>query len=156
MFWKPQMNTLYLETLTLEVLFRYVISFSAAKIFSVCFHLFTLFSARSSHHSRRACKKGVLKNFVNVTGNHLCCSLLLIKLQAWHLFWRTSLNNCFWAVLAPLAVTYAFYFIFSTYRSSHLRCSVKKGVLRNFAKALQFYLNRDSGTGVFLWILQSF
>ena len=29
-FWKPPMNTLYLETLTLEVPFRYIISFSAA------------------------------------------------------------------------------------------------------------------------------
>ena len=29
-FGKPQMNTLYLETLTLEVPFRYIISFSAA------------------------------------------------------------------------------------------------------------------------------
>ena len=29
-FGTPQMNTLYLETLTLEVPFRYIISFSAA------------------------------------------------------------------------------------------------------------------------------
>ena len=27
-------------------------------------------------------KKGVLKNFVNFTGKHLCGSLFLIKLQA--------------------------------------------------------------------------
>ena len=30
------------------------------------------------------------------------------------------------------------YFIFSTYRSSHRRCSLKKGVLSNFAKGLHF------------------
>ena len=52
------------------------------------------------------------------------------------------------------------------------RCSVTKGVLRNFAKftgkhlcqslfsiklkALQLYQKRDSGTGAFLWILQNF
>ena len=28
------------------------------------------------------CKKNVLKNFANLTGKHLCCSLFLIKLQA--------------------------------------------------------------------------
>ena len=28
------------------------------------------------------CKKGVLKNFANFTGKHLCWSLFLIKLQA--------------------------------------------------------------------------
>ena len=55
----------------------------------------------------------------------------------------------------------------ANFRSSHRGCSVKKGVLRNFAKftgkhlcqslfsnkvagALQLYLKRYSGTGVFL------
>ena len=28
-------------------------------------------------------KKGVLKNFTNFTGKHLCCKRFLIKLQAW-------------------------------------------------------------------------
>ena len=37
------------------------------------------------------------------------------------------------------------------FRSSHRRCSVKKGVL-----SLQLYLKRDFGTGVFLWILRNF
>ena len=47
-------------------------------------------------------------------------------------------------------------------RSSQQRCSVKIGVLRNFTKftgqhlCLQLYLKRDSGTGVFLWILLNF
>ena len=61
------------------------------------------------------CKKGVLKDFVNFIGKHLCWSLFLIKLQAWHLFWRTSANDCFCTALAPLIVTYPFYFIFSTF-----------------------------------------
>ena len=34
----------------------------------------------------------------------------LIKFQAWHLFWRTSANVCFCTALAPLSVTYLFYF----------------------------------------------
>ena len=31
------------------------------------------------------CKRGVLKNFLNFTGKHLCWSLFLIKLQVWEL-----------------------------------------------------------------------
>ena len=61
-------------------------------------------------------RKGVLKNPVNLTGNHLCWSLFLINLQAWHPFWRTSVNDCICTELAPLVVTYPFYFIFSTCR----------------------------------------
>ena len=59
-------------------------------------------------------------------------------------------------------------------RSNHRRCSVRKGVLGNFAKftgkhlcqilflirlqawGLQLYLKRSSGTDVFLWILRDF
>ena len=59
-------------------------------------------------------------------------------------------------------------------RSSYQTCSIKKCVLRNFAKftwkylrqslflikmqdlGLQLYQKRDSGTSVFLWILQNF
>ena len=47
-------------------------------------------------------------------------------------------------------------------RSNHWRCSVRKGVLRNFAKFTQNYLCQclywkwNPGTGVFLWILKNF
>ena len=62
----------------------------------------------------------------------------------------------------------------ATVRSSHRGCSVRKGVLRNFAKFtgkhlcqslflikmqdwdLQLYLKRDSGLGVFLWNFRHF
>ena len=37
-------------------------------------------------------------------------SLFLIKLQAWHLFWRISANNCFCTKVAL-----PFYFIFSNF-----------------------------------------
>ena len=67
---------------------------------------------------RWSVKKGALKNFANFTGNHLCWSLFIIKLQAWgpatffkrefdtsvlrwnlrifqeHLFWRAFVNLC--------------------------------------------------------------
>ena len=60
------------------------------------------------------------------------------------------------------------------FRSRHQRCSIKKGVLKNFPKfivkqlrhslflnkvvglSLQLYSKRDSDTGVFLWILRNF
>ena len=45
-------------------------------------------------------------------------------------------------------------FINTQYRSSHQRCSIKKGVLENFAKFTGLRpatgLQKDSGTGVFL------
>ena len=41
--------------------------------------------------------------------------LFLIKLQTWHLFWRTSAKDCFCTAHTPLTVTYPFYFIFSTF-----------------------------------------
>ena len=62
-------------------------------------------------------------------------------------------------------------------KSSHRRCSLQKGILRNFAKLTgkhlcqslffnkvaillkkkpELYLKRDSGTGFFLWIMQNF
>ena len=61
------------------------------------------------------CKKGILKNFINFIGKDLCWSLFLIKLQGWHLFWRTSANNCFCTALTPITLTYLFYFIFNTF-----------------------------------------
>ena len=51
------------------------------------------------------------------------------------------------------------------FRSSHQRCSLRKDVLRNFAKftgkhlaprRMQLYLKRDSGAGVFPWIFRNF
>ena len=49
----------YLETLTLEVPFRYIISFSAAQTFSVCLHWLTLFTTRSRQQSRGVLQKKV-------------------------------------------------------------------------------------------------
>ena len=59
-----------------------------------------------------------------------------------------------------------------SFRSSHQRCSIQKGVLRNFTKfagkhqcqslffnevaGLKLYWKRDSGTSVYLWILWNF
>ena len=60
-------------------------------------------------------KKGFLNDFVDFIGKHLCWSLFLITLQAWHLFWRTSTNDCFCTALPPLIVTYSFYFKFNTF-----------------------------------------
>ena len=51
---------------------------------------------------------------------------------------------------------------FSKFRSNRQRRSVKKGVLRNFAKLTgknlcqSLFFNKVVGTGVFLWILRNF
>ena len=59
-FWKPQSLS---RNINLRIPFRYIISFSAAQTFSVCFHLFILFTARSSHRSRGVRKKRYFKKF---------------------------------------------------------------------------------------------
>ena len=44
-----------------------------------------------SGHLRCSVKKGVLNNFANFTGVHLCCSLFLIKLQDFAEFLKTPI-----------------------------------------------------------------
>ena len=109
------MNALYLEKLTLEVPFRYIIYFPAIYFQCMFSLVYTVYCHMQPQEWRCSLKKGVLTTFVNFTGKHLCWSLFLIKLQAWHQFWRTSANDCFFAALAPLAVTYSFYLILSTF-----------------------------------------
>ena len=48
--------------------------------------------------------------------------------------------------------------ILRRFRSSHRRCSIEKGVLKNLAKGpdLQIFQKRDSGTGVYLWVYRNF
>ena len=75
------MNTLYLEILTLEVPFRYIISFSAAYLQCMFLLVYTVYCQKESQEQRCSGKKGVLKTFVNFTGKHLCWSIFLIKLQ---------------------------------------------------------------------------
>ena len=69
-------------------------------------------------------------------------------MQAWNLFWRIFVIDCFCTTLAPIAVTYPFYFIFSPYRSSHWRCSVKKVFLEISQKACNF-LKKEALAQVF-------
>ena len=71
------------------------------------FHQFSLksFSSRQNFtlhdalirrsHQRCSEKKGVLRNFVKFTGNHLCQSLFLIKLQAWGCEFCENFKNTF-------------------------------------------------------------
>ena len=86
-------------------------------------------------------RKGVLKNSVILTGNHPCWSLFLINLQTWHLFWRTSVNDCLFTALAQLAVTYPFYYIFKLF------CK-KKLFLEIVQKACNF-INKETVAQVF-------
>ena len=76
---------------SLEVPFRYIISFfSRTKFQCMSSLVYTVYCQKSC-----SVKKGVLKDFVNFLGKHLCWSLFLIKFQAWHQFWKTSANDCF-------------------------------------------------------------
>ena len=102
------MNVHYLETLTLEVPFRHIISFFSRINFQFMSPLMYTVYCRSSYQSR-----GVLK------GKHLC----------WSLFNNVSgltpilKNICQQLLLhctCTLTVTYTFYFIFSTFFSSSL------------------------------------
>ena len=54
-------------------------------------------------HRRCSVKKGILKNFANFTGKHLCWSFFFNKVAGIEyceisrsLFWRTSANGCFY------------------------------------------------------------
>ena len=111
------------------------------------------------------CKRGVLKNCIIFTGNHLCWSLFLIKLQSLHLFWRTSVNDCFCSALAALAVTYPFslYSAPSTSLSLLLLLtspifvfgSNSKG-LKEFKSGISFLLSFFDGVIFFLHVFSVF
>ena len=94
--------------------------------------------------------------------------------------WLKHILLLFWNVSFSLMITFCMEYcsevFLSQNRSSRQRCSVRKGVLRNFAKftgkylcqsardsfnkiagwGLQLYWERDSGAGVFLLILRNF
>ena len=70
---------------------------------------------------RRVLQKGVLRNFVKFIGKHLCQSLYFDKVAG-----LTLLKQRLWHKYFPVT--------FPKFRGRHRRCSVKKGVLRNFAK----------------------
>ena len=77
--------------------------------------VYTVYCQKQPSEQKCSVKRGVLKDFVNFVGKHLFWSLVLIKFQAWHLFAITSTNDSFCTALAPLTVTYPFYFLFSTF-----------------------------------------
>ena len=71
-------------------------------------HICNMSSNTRSSHQRYSIKTGVLKNFVNFTGKHLCQRVFLIKKRLWHRcspvnfakflrtpFYRAPLNDCF-------------------------------------------------------------
>ena len=62
--------------------------------------VYTVYCQKQTSEWRFSVKKGVLKDFVNFKGKHLCWSLFLINVQTWHLFWRTSANDCVCTALA--------------------------------------------------------
>ena len=80
------------------------------------------------------------------------------KLRIWTLFTQCLRNE--WLQSYNLNIISLQQF-FIKFRSSHRRCSMKKGVLKNFVKfkgkyLYLFALKIGSDTGVFLWILWNF
>ena len=110
----------YLETLTLEVPFRCIISFFGRINFQCVFICLHCLLREAAIRVEVFCKKRVLKDFINFIEKHLYWSLFLIKLQGWHLFWRTSSNDCFCTALAPLTVTMELSVLLSPSSSSSL------------------------------------
>ena len=148
---------------------------------------------------RCSVQKGVLKNFTKTTGKHLCQSLFLnkvaalrpatlLKLRLWHKYFPVSfakflrtpflkehlqrlLLYAIKLMLTPFSLFALFWF---AKRNNYRRCSLRKGVLRNFAKftgthlrqslsliELQAWkpeslLKRDFNTSIFLRILRNF
>ena len=127
-----------------------------------------------SSHQRRFIKKRVRKNFAKYTGKHLPWSVFLIKLQAFRLATLLKRDSYAGAEIYKIFNNTSFekHLRTTASRSSHKRCSIIKGVLKSFAKftgkhlyqslffnkvaGLQFYLKRDSRTGVLLRILRNF
>ena len=89
-------------------------------------------SFRNSH-SQMFIKIDVLRNLAIFTGKHRYWSLFLIKLQVFSYeiceIFRTP-YGCFWNSF----LHHYCYFGIKFWIRSHRRCSVKKGVLRNFTK----------------------
>ena len=105
------------------------------------YELFTIF--RSSHR-RYFIKKGVLENFANFIGKHLCKGLFFNKVGELRptllrgefpvnfakllrtTFWQNTFRNCL-GIFQNILIK-------NNLRSSHPEVFCKKGVLRNFTK----------------------
>ena len=80
--------------------------------------------------------------------------------------WKTCvffIFNLLVPLFRPSLFRVVLFFYISIYGSSQRRCSVKKGVRKNFPNFTGkhlcwslFLLKRDSNTGIFLWNLRSF
>ena len=114
-----------------------------------------------SSHWRCSLEKGVQENFVKFTEKHLGQSLFFNKVTGlWpatfcffeNLFYRTRLDDCLQLIRTFDIEMFLKNFKCrkSIYRSSHWRCSVRKGMACNFIK------KETSGTVVFLWIFAKF
>ena len=113
------MNTLYLETRTLKVPFRYISFLSwQHKLLVYVFISLRCLLPEAATRVELFFQKIVLKNFVNFIGKHLCWSLFLIKLQAWNL----PHHNCYYSEAVVRT------------------CSTKKRVLRSIAKFTRKHL----------------
>ena len=127
--------------------------------------VYTVYCQKLPTGYRCSVRKGVFKNFIKFIGKHLCWSLFLIKLQAWHLFWRTSSNDCFCTALAPLTVTTNLSVLLSPSSSSSLLLllispmfvfgSNSKG-FKEFKSGISFSLKSLSSVSFFFHVFSVF
>ena len=108
-FRNPQMNTQYLETLTLWVPFRCIICFWQHKLsvyFIIGLHWLL---PEVATRVEMFCIKNALKNFVNFIGKHLCClespfnkavglTPILKNICQWLLLNYTGTTHCYLSV----------------------------------------------------------
>ena len=118
-------KTLYGQVFGKWIHFQIILSLWELEVMTVCYACIAekslnrlLWLLLKSSNQRWSVKKCALKNFAKFTGNHLCWSLFIIKLQAWgpatffkrdsdtgvlrwnlqrfweHLFWRAFVNPC--------------------------------------------------------------
>ena len=131
------------------------------------FQSLTIFSKNRSSRPEVFCKKGVLRNFVKLTGKHLCQSLFYNKVAGKHLFLQNTFGGCFlkkfqhkYLIASDVSM---FCLLLSSWKASFLRCShqscsIKKSVLKNFTKVQgkqlhrRLFFNKVAGSGLQLFV----
>ena len=143
--------------------------FVRCKRFCAFLHLWNLFVKRKN----KKFKTGLMTSFIVLL---LVCNFAQNVLHSYfsttyrafqeNLFQETIFIDCFQKLFykichdKPFIINlylrvYILIFV-AVNKNSHTEVFCKKGVLRNFVSGLQLYQKRNSGTGVFLWILLNF
>ena len=125
-----------MKWLTHQGMLAFTFWFTIPFTISLPFTFYIQFNSNRSSHRRCSLRKGVLRNFAKFAGKHLFQSLFLIRLLAWglqlcwdfigvfllflgnfyeHLFYRTSLGDCFYNKLTARLKIYHKAVLFKTF-----------------------------------------